>query len=481
MGMNVEKSGKKMSFIFVTACFVGINSAFLIGYTFGITVLNTYNLSVPIYGILVCSIPTSIYIGGICAVHVRKKDYRRLYMRTDIIWSGALVSMGSVGRVLTIDDYTRAICVAMGTMMYGSGFGLMYQGAPACMFEMGFSHRNYLASLNIAFKIMMAIGVFVENLVNCSTNSMKDGWGWKISICIVVIPTAIISIGSFLLPDTSMSMIKLGSSWHFDDAKKLLQRLHGTNDNLHILFKDLLSDNKASKSAKGFEKQIMSQTHNKLVCTITLHLFQKLTGMNVILLYAPYLFQVVGFKTSVSLTYTAIVGGVNVAATIIGVISVSQNCGRFFLISGEVQLFSWGPLGWIFLSSEDDMLPLYLLEVRSCCQHLASEVHWKLSSFITVEFPVMECLFKFYILYLLDFFGVIMTFHAYYFMPNIDRLLIEEYVSKVWKQHWYWRMYFVDLENDDIEEDVSEVWKQHWFWGKYYVDNDPIDGLIITS
>ncbi|KAI3845532.1 hypothetical protein MKW92_047223, partial [Papaver armeniacum] len=45
--------------------------------------------------------------------------------------------------------------------------------------------------------------------------------------------------------------------------------------------------------------------------------------------------------------------------------------------------WSYGPVGWIFLSSDDDMLLLYPLEVRSCCQYLASKVHWQLSSFVT--------------------------------------------------------------------------------------------------
>ncbi|XP_026443313.1 sugar transport protein 4-like [Papaver somniferum] len=125
---------------------------------------------------------------------------------------------------------------------------------------------------------------------------------------------------------------------------------------------------------------------------IALPLFQQLTGMNVMVLYAPYLFQAVGFGTSAALTYAAITGGVNVVATIIGIISVSKGCRRFFFIAGGVQIFvgqimlgilvriklggsdvfdnliiasscicvagfawSWGPLGRIFLSSDDDM------------------------------------------------------------------------------------------------------------------------------
>ncbi|XP_026378877.1 sugar transport protein MST8-like [Papaver somniferum] len=248
----------------------------------------------------------------------------------------------------------------------------MYQGAQVYMSEMGFAHRKYLASLNIAFKMKIAIGIFVANLVNCYTDNIKGGWGWKLSIGIAALPAAIISIGSYLLPDTPMSMIKLGK---FDEAKQLLQRLHGTNDSIHILFNDLLAANEASKVAKGSEKQIMSQTQNRpyRLMAIALPLFQKLTGKNVIVLYAPYLFRVIGFRTSAALTYTAIIGGVNFAATIIGIISVTRGWRRFFLIAGGVLIsvgqVMLGILTWIKLAgvvSRSDVYHDYLIVATTC-------------------------------------------------------------------------------------------------------------------
>ncbi|MCL7042849.1 hypothetical protein MKW94_008439 [Papaver nudicaule] len=515
--MNVEHESK-MSLIFLMACFIGITSAFLIGYIFGIIggivfgtgyrnefFSETFDDSVAYYGTVIPFIPAHLYICGIVAILFRQNhEFSRLDMRRHMILSGALVSVGSVVTAVGATGVVP-ITYVLGSTLYAFGFGLMYQGAQVYMSEMGFAHRNYLSTLNIAFKMMIAMGIFVANLVNCSTNNIKGGWGWKVSIGIAAIPAGFTSIGSYLLPDTPMSMIKLGN---FDDAKQLLERLHGTNDGVHTLFKDLLAANEASKSAKGSEKQIMSQTHHRpyRLMAIALPLFQQLTGMSVIVFYAPYLFQAVGFRTSEALTYTAIVGGVNVAATVIGIISARQGCRRFFLIAGGVQLFvgqvmlgiliriklggsdaydciiiatscvcvsgfawSWGPLGRIFLSSDDDMLLLFPLEVRSCGHNWASNVHWTLSSFITLVFPLIVCQFKFYVFYLFAFFGVIITFHAYYFMPNTNRMLSEEDVSKVWKQHWFWRRYFVGLNNDG-EEVGSEVWKQHWFWRMYFDD-----------
>ncbi|KAI3854830.1 hypothetical protein MKX03_004223 [Papaver bracteatum] len=495
MRRNVERSDSKMSLIFLTACFIGINSAFLIGYitgTIGGVLFGTgygnqmfpemYNDAFEYISMIFCYVPAYLY--GFCniGIQIRKRDYSRLDMRMQMIVSGALVSMGSVLTALI----TSIFLFQVGPIVLAFGFGIMYQGAQVYMSEMGFAHKNYLASLNIAFKMTIAIGIFVANLVNCYTDNIKGGWGWKFSIGIAALPAAIISIGSYLLPDTPMSMIKLGQ---FDEAKQLLQRLHGTKNKIHILFNDLLAANEASKVAKGSEKQIMSQTQNRpyRLMAIALPLFQQLTGMNVIVLYAPYLFRVIGFGTSAALTYTAIIGGVNFAATIIGIISVSRGWRRFSLIAGGVQIcvgqvmlgiltwiklagvvsrsdyhdylivattcicvsgfaWSWGPLGWIFLSN-DDMLLLYPLEVRSYGQNLASRVHWNFSSFMTLAFPFMIYLYGHYVLYLFAFFGVIICILAYYFMPDTNQILVEEDVSEVWKQHWFWRRYFVDLND----------------------------------
>ncbi|XP_026443312.1 sugar transport protein MST7-like [Papaver somniferum] len=221
--MNGEESDEsKIFLIFLTACFIGITSAFLIGYMLGI-------------------------LGGV----IFGTGFANQFFpySTMIPWPLTAFSSLSFLQVSTsawpLLSLPTNLCV-IGPFTYALGFGLMYQGSQVYMSDMGFAHRNYLPSLNIAFKMMIAVGIFVANLVKSSTDSI--GWGWKVSIGIAAIPAAITSIGSFLLPDTPMSMIKLGK---FDDAKQLLQRLHGTNDGVHILFKDLLAANEASKSAKG--------------------------------------------------------------------------------------------------------------------------------------------------------------------------------------------------------------------------------------
>ncbi|MCL7024141.1 hypothetical protein MKW94_026699 [Papaver nudicaule] len=212
---------------------------------------------------------------------------------------------------------------------------------------------------------------------------------------------------------------------------------------------------------------------------ISLILFQQLTVM---VLHAPYLFQVVGFGTSASLTYTAIIGGANVTATIISIVLVSQGCRRFFLIVGGVQIFIMlGIMIYIKLGGMTGPFDMYdYLIITTTCICVAGFA-WLWGStmrpkfgfnyaltafrFITFVFPVICMLIQVFChIYLSPLFVVIMTFHAYDFIPNTNRMLSEEDASKVWKQHWFWRRYFVDLENNLMAgEDVSKVWKHHSF------------------
>ncbi|MCL7047142.1 hypothetical protein MKW94_016537 [Papaver nudicaule] len=472
MRMTVEKpdENNKMSLIFLMACFIGMTSGFLIGYMTGVIggmIFGTgygnqffsyaYKNDLDVYAMITSFVPAALYFYGSFGIAMRNREFRRLDMRRHMVLSGALVSMGSVVTVLATSEY---VC-QLGPNVFALGFGIMYQGAQVYMCEMGFAHRNYLGSLSVAFKMMIAVGIFVANLVNCCTNGIEGGWGWKVSIGIAAIPAATISVGAYLLPDTPIRKTAASTP-----------PFHGTNDNdVYVLLKDLFAAHEASKSAKGCD--VMSQTQNRPYCltAIALPLFQQLTGMNVMVMYAPYLFQVIGFRTGAALTYTAVIGAVNVAATVIGLISVSRGCRRSFLIAGGVQLclggtaaydyfiiattcicvsgfaWSWGPLGWMFLSS-DDILLFYPSEVRSCGQNLASKVHWIVSSFMTFVFPFVFRLYKLYVLYLFTFFVVVMTLLAYYFMPDTNQILVEEDVSRVWKQHWFWRRYFVDLDDD---------------------------------
>ena len=72
---------------------------------------------------------------------------------------------------------------------------------------------------------------------------------------------------------------------------------------------------------------------------IAIPFFQQLTGMNVIMFYAPILFKTLGFGNNASLMSAVITGSVNTLATFVSIFSVDKWGRRALFLEGGVQMF----------------------------------------------------------------------------------------------------------------------------------------------
>ena len=66
--------------------------------------------------------------------------------------------------------------------------------------------------------------------------------------------------------------------------------------------------------------------------------FQQLTGINVIMFYAPVLFNTIGFGDDASLMSSVITGLVNVVATLVSIYGVDKWGRRFLFLEGGGQM-----------------------------------------------------------------------------------------------------------------------------------------------
>ncbi|KAL0446609.1 UNVERIFIED_CONTAM: Sugar transport protein MST6 [Sesamum latifolium] len=62
----------------------------------------------------------------------------------------------------------------------------------------------------------------------------------------------------------------------------------------------------------------------QLIITCLIPLFQQLTGINVIMFYAPVLFKTLGFADDASLMSAVVTGLVNVFATVVSILVVDR-------------------------------------------------------------------------------------------------------------------------------------------------------------
>lgn len=72
---------------------------------------------------------------------------------------------------------------------------------------------------------------------------------------------------------------------------------------------------------------------------VAIPFFQQLTGMNVVMFYAPVLLQSIGFERNASLSSTVITGAVNILATGVSTYGSDKSGRRSLFLSGGAVMF----------------------------------------------------------------------------------------------------------------------------------------------
>jgi len=196
--------------------------------------------------------------------------------------------------------------------------------------------HKYRGALNMMFQLAITIGIFVANILNYIFAQMENGQGWRYSLGCAGIPALMIMLGSVFLPDSPSSLIARG---HDEKAKIELIKIRGTTD-VEQEFEDLVAASEASKAVKHpWVSLLKRQYRPQLTFAIAIPFFQQLTGMNVIVFYAPVLFKTIGFGASASLMSAMITGGCNAIATLVSIFTVDKFGRRTLFLEGGIQMF----------------------------------------------------------------------------------------------------------------------------------------------
>lgn len=192
-------------------------------------------------------------------------------------------------------------------------------------------------ALNMGFQMAITIGILVAGLVNFGTAKIKGGNGWRISLALAAVPAFIMTVGAIFLPDTPNSMLERGHL-NTEKARKLLQKIRGT-ENVNEELQDLVDATEAANKVENQWTNIMQPRFRpQLVMCVLIPFFQQLTGINVIMFYAPVLFKTLGFGDEASLMSAVITGCVNVVGTLLSMIIVDKFGRRALFLEGGLQM-----------------------------------------------------------------------------------------------------------------------------------------------
>nr|CAD91335.1 monosaccharide transporter [Glycine max] len=424
---------------------------------------------------------SSLYLAALLSSLVASTVTRRFGRKLSMLFGGLLFLVGAL-----INGFAQHVwMLIVGRILLGFGIGFANQSVPLYLSEM--ASYKYRGALNIGFQLPITLVFLVANVLNYFFGKIHGGWGWKIEVWEgAMVPALIITVGSLVLPDTPNSMIERGDR---EKAKAQLQRIRGI-DNVDEEFNDLVAASESSSQVEHPWRNLLQRKYRPhLTMAVLIPFFQQLTGINVIMFYAPVLFSSIGFKDDAALMSAVITGVVNVVATCVSIYGVDKWGRRALFLEGGVQMlicqavvaaaigakfgtdgnpgdlpkwyaivvvlficiyvsafaWSWGPLGWLVPSE------IFPLEIRSAAQSINVSVNMLFTFLIAQVFLTMLCHMKFGLFLFFAFFVLIMTFFVYFFLPETKGIPIEE-MGQVWQAHPFWSRF---VEHDDYGNGVE--------------------------
>ncbi|RYR06044.1 hypothetical protein Ahy_B06g085848 isoform C [Arachis hypogaea] len=470
-GAYIESGGRQYegnvtAFVLIT-CFVAAMGGLLFGYDLGITggVTSMEPFLVKFFPVvyqqmlddsstnqyckfdnqLLTLFTSSLYLAALIASFFAATT-SRLFGRKPSMFLGGLFFL--VGALLN-GFAVNVEMLIIGRIFLGFGVGYCNQSVPIYLSEM--APAKIRGALNIGFQMMITIGILGANLINYATSKYKNGW--RVSLGVGAVPAVLLCVGSLFLEETPNSLIERGQ--HVK-AKTMLQKIRGTN-NVDEEYQDLVDASEAASKVENPWKNITRRRYRpQLTFCSFIPFFQQLTGINVIMFYAPVLFTILGFGNDASLMSAVITGGVNVIATLVSVFCVDKFGRRLLFLEGGAQMlvsqiknenssddsfaWSWGPLGWLVPSE------ICSLEVRPAGQAINVAINMFFTFGIAQVFLSLLCHFKFGLFFFFAAWVLVMTIFIAFLLPETKNVPVEE-MHYVWKSHWFWNKYMPECED----------------------------------
>ncbi|GGY26739.1 MFS transporter [Rhodanobacter panaciterrae] len=226
--------------------------------------------------------------------------------KRSLILGGVLFVAGSL---LSGSAWSPETLVAARVIL-GLAIGVATFTAPLYLAEVAEEHiRGAMISL---YQLMITIGILVAFLSDTAF-SYSGNWRWMLGI--IAIPGILFLLGLFLLPDSPRWLMMRGRK---QEATDVLNKLRGDAGHAAREVADIEEQLKTPQ--RGWHLFLENRNFRRSVgLGVLLQVMQQFTGMNVVMYYAPRIFQDMGYATSAQMWFTAVVGLVNVLATFIAI------------------------------------------------------------------------------------------------------------------------------------------------------------------
>lgn len=315
------------------------------------------NMADAVKGFVIASALIGCIIGGAAAGFVSKSLGRKngLFIAAVAFFVSAIGAWKpeAFNFFGTLDVYSFVVYRIIG----GIGVGLASMISPMYIAEIAPANvRGKLVSFN---QFAIIFGMLVIYFVNLMIARQGDEqWlitdGWRLMFLSGAIPAGIFVVLLFFVPETPRYLAMKGKN---DKALSVLQKIAGKDNAENIL-------NDIKGTLHELNAPWLSYGAGVIIVGVLLSVFQQAVGINVVLYYAGNIFRNMGASTDSSLMQTIIVGVVNLAFTVVAIMTVDKFGRKPLMIIGSIGMaISMIGLGFTFYSGHVGILALVFMLV----------------------------------------------------------------------------------------------------------------------
>ena len=303
-----------------------------------------------------------------------------------------------------------------------------------------------VSQLNIVLGILAA---FFSNTLLVGVG--PDNWRWMFGV--QAIPAVVFFTLIFFIPQSPRWLVKQG---RIREAGEVLRKVGGGDMQRQL---DDIVESLHEEGGRAKTRLFQRRYRFHIMAAVLLAMFNQLTGINVIMYYAPMIFEKTGLSTDAAVQQAVVIGLTNFIFTILAMSVIDRLGRKTLLMVGSVGMalalalvgrafyeqsfsgagiliylvayiaffaFSQGAVIWVFLSE------IFPNRVRAQGQALGSFTHWIMNAIISFVFPtVLATLgggntFLFYSLMM-----VVQFFFAWKVLPETKGVSLEELERKL--------------------------------------------------
>lgn len=246
-----------------------------------------------------------------------------------------------VGAAIQSSSQNRAQLI-IGRIISGWGVGFGSSVAPVYGSEM--APRKIRGMIGGIFQFSVTFGILIMFLICYGLShvhtvaSFRVGWG------IQIIPGLLLFAGLFIIPESPRWLAKQG---YWDEAEYIVSMIQAKGNredpDVQIEMSEIKEQLLLDESAKSFTyADLFSKKYRQRTITaVFAQIWQQLTGMNVMMYYIVYIFEMAGYSGDTNLVPSLIQYIINCAVTVPALWLLDKVGRRKMLLCGALSMMAW--------------------------------------------------------------------------------------------------------------------------------------------